>query len=64
MDSNLEYMITTTVHKLLQEKKQIKVEVAKEVKDMCWLEESLSEGQIISLKKQNWDVYNRSMARE
>ena len=32
---------------------------------MCWLDEKVFEGQIRSLKEnQNWDVYNRLMARE
>ena len=49
MDSFLEYF--TSTEETLQEKKQVKVEVAEELKDTCWLEERISESQIQSLKK-------------
>ena len=58
-------MIATSVEEPPQEKKQIKVEVAEEMKDTCWLDDRVSEGQIRSLKEnQNWDAFDRSMARE
>ena len=65
MESILKYIITTTVEEQLQEKKQIKVEVAEELKEMCWPDEKVSKGRTRSVKEnQNWDVYDRSMARE
>ena len=58
-------MIATSVEESPQEKKQIKVEVAEEMKDTCWLDERVSKGQIRSLKEnQNWDAFDRSIARE
>ena len=63
MDSLLEYFIST--EETLQEKKQIKVEIAEELKDMCWLEERIYESQIRSLKENyNWDVFEREMKKE
>ena len=65
MEFILKQLITTSVEGQLQENKQIKVEVAEELKDTCWLDERISEGQIRSLKEnQSWDVYQCSMARE
>ena len=59
-----------TVAEQLQKKKQIKVEVAEELKETCWLDERVSEGQRKPKRKkksvtenQNWDVYDRLMAR-
>ena len=63
MDSFLEYFIST--EETLQEKKQIKVEIPEELKDMCWLEERIYESQIRSVKeKYNWDVFEREMKTE
>ena len=39
MDSFLEYIISAK--EKLQEKKQIKLEIAEELKDMCWLEQRI-----------------------
>ena len=41
MDSFLEYF--TSTEETLQDKKQVKVEVAEELKDTCWLEERIFE---------------------
>ena len=63
VDSFFEYFIST--EETLQEKKQIKVEVAEELKDTCWLEERIYESQIQSLKENyNWDVFEREMKKE
>ena len=63
MDSFFEYF--TSIEETLQEKKQAKVEVAEELKDMCWLEERISESQIQYLKENyNWDVFEREMKKE
>ena len=63
MDSFLEYFSST--EKTLQEKKQIKVEIAEEMKDTCWVEERIYESQIRSLKENyNWDVFEREMKKE
>ena len=70
MDSFLEYFIwehlmTTSVKEKLPEESLIKVEIAEELKDTCWLEERISESEIRSLKEnQSWDVYECSLARE
>ena len=63
MDSFLEYF--TSTEETLQGKKQVKVEVAEELKDTCWLKERISESQIQSLKENyNWDVFEREMKKE
>ena len=63
MDSFLEYF--TSTEETLQEKKQVKVEVAEELKDTCWLEERISESQIQSLKENyHWDIFEREMEKE
>ena len=65
MDFILEHLMTTPVEEKLPEESLIKVEVADELKDTCWLEERIFESQIRSLKEnQNWDVYERSFRRE
>ena len=57
--------MTTPVEEKLPEESLIKVEVADELKDTCWLEERIFESQIRSLKEnQNWDVCERSFRRE
>ena len=41
------------------------MEVAEELKDMCWLKERIYESQIRSLKENyNWDVFEREMKKE
>ena len=63
MDSFLENF--TSTEETLQEKKQVKVEVAEELKDTCWLEERISECQIQSLKENyHWDIFEREMEKE
>ena len=63
MDSFLEYF--TSTEETLQEKKQVKVEVAEELEDTCWLEERISESQIQSLKENyHWDIFEREMEKE
>ena len=63
MDSFLEYFIST--EETPQEKKQIKVEVAAEMKDTRWLDKRILEDQIRSLKENyNWDVFEREMKQE
>ena len=63
MDSFLEYF--TSTEETLQKKKQVKVEVAEELKDMCWLEERISESQIQSFKENyHWDIFEREMEKE
>ena len=63
MDSFLEYF--TSTEETLQEKKQVKLEVAEELKDTCWLEEKIYESQIQSLKENyNWDVFKREIKKE
>ena len=63
MNSFLEYF--TSTEETLQEKKQVKVEVAEELKDMCWLKERISESQTQSLKENyHWDIFEREMKKE
>ena len=63
MDSFLEYF--TSTEETLQKKKQVKVEVAEELKDMCWLEERISESQIQSFKENyHWDIFKREMEKK
>ena len=55
----------TSTEETLQEKKQVKVEVAEELTDTCWLEERISESQIQSLKENyHWDIFEREMKKE
>ena len=57
--------MTTSVEEKLPEESLIKVEIAEELKDTCWLQEKISESQIRSLKEnQSWDVYEHCLARE
>ena len=63
MDSFSEYF--TSTEETLQKKKQVKVEVAEELKDMCWLEERISESQIQSFKENyHWDIFKREMEKK
>ena len=63
MNSFLEYF--TSAEETLQEKKQVKVEVAEELKDTCWLEERISESQIQSFKENyHWGIFEREMKKE